>query len=110
MYCRLCSCHANRLFYTVRGSKEETVIYCGDRWANFAGNGLGYNQWCPLSFNGDTPYFNSLSSWHLNIETGEWRVADDNNYVKMVVLRLIESISQVLVNLFKSNCWVGLLL
>ena len=69
-------------FYTVRGSKEETVIYCGDRWANFAGNGLGYNQWCPLSFNGDTPYFNSLSSWHLNIETGEWRVADDNNYVK----------------------------
>ncbi len=39
-------------FVTVRGSKKETVIFCGDRWADFAGNGLGYNQWCPLSFDG----------------------------------------------------------
>ncbi|MBW4889975.1 family 43 glycosylhydrolase [Mucilaginibacter sp. HMF5004] len=69
-------------FYTIKGSKQETVIYCGDRWADFAGNGLGYNQWCPLSFNGKNPYFNSLSSWNLNAQTGEWNVADDNNYVK----------------------------
>lgn len=69
-------------FYTVRGSKQETVIFCGDRWANFAGNGLGYNQWCPLSFEGYTPYFNSLNSWNLNEKTGEWNVAEDNNYVK----------------------------
>ncbi|HYQ56497.1 MAG TPA: family 43 glycosylhydrolase [Draconibacterium sp.] len=69
-------------FYTVRGSKQETVIFCGDRWADFAGNGLGYNQWCPLSFDDYTPYFNSLNSWNLNAETGEWEVADDNNWVK----------------------------
>ncbi|MDO3695559.1 family 43 glycosylhydrolase [Wenyingzhuangia sp. chi5] len=69
-------------FYTVRGSKKETVIFCGDRWSNFAGNGLGYNQWCPLSFDGEVPYFNSLNSWNLNEKTGEWSVADDNNYVK----------------------------
>lgn len=69
-------------FYTVKGSKKETVIFCGDRWAEFAGNGLGYNQWCPLSFNNKTPYFNSLSSWNLNAQTGEWNVAADNNYVK----------------------------
>ncbi|MBN2167530.1 MAG: family 43 glycosylhydrolase [Marinilabiliaceae bacterium] len=69
-------------FYTVRGSKQETVIFCGDRWADFAGNGLGYNQWCPLSFDGENPYFNSLNSWNLNAETGEWHVADDNNWVK----------------------------
>jgi hypothetical protein len=69
-------------FYTVRGSKQETVIFCGDRWANFAGNGLGYNQWCPLSFDGYKPYFNSLNSWNLNEETGEWHVAEDNNWVK----------------------------
>lgn len=69
-------------FYTVRGTKTETVIFCGDRWAEFAGNGLGYNQWCPLSFNNKTPYFNSLSSWNLNEQTGEWKVAADNNYVK----------------------------
>lgn len=68
-------------FVTVHGTKQETVIYCGDRWANFAGNGLGYNQWCPLSFNKEKPFFNSLSSWELNIETGEWRVGQDNNYV-----------------------------
>lgn len=69
-------------FYTVKGSKQETVIYCGDRWADFAGNGNGYNQWCPLSFVNNAPYFNSLSQWNFNIETGEWTVGKDNNYVK----------------------------
>jgi len=66
----------------VKGSKQETVIYCGDRWADFAGNGLGYNQWFPMSFDGDEPYFNSLNSWNLNSTTGEWHIANDNNYVK----------------------------
>ncbi|AOW11451.1 beta-xylosidase [Flavobacterium gilvum] len=69
-------------FVTLKGSKQETVVYCGDRWANFAGNGLGYNQWFPLSFEGHTPYFNSLGSWNLNVKTGEWNVAPDNNFVK----------------------------
>lgn len=69
-------------FYTVRGTKEETVIYCGDRWADFAGNGNGYNQWCPISFENGKPYFNSLSHWHLDAETGEWYVGKNNNYVK----------------------------
>ncbi|MDO3695599.1 family 43 glycosylhydrolase [Wenyingzhuangia sp. chi5] len=69
-------------FVNVKGSKQETVVYCGDRWADFAGNGLGYNQWCPLSFEGEVPYFNSLNSWKLNESTGEWKVASDNNYVK----------------------------
>lgn len=69
-------------FYTVRGTKQETVIYCGDRWAGFAGNGNGYNQWCPISFVDGKPYFNSLSQWHLDAETGEWYVGKENNYVK----------------------------
>lgn len=69
-------------FVNVKGEKQETVVYCGDRWANFAGNGLGYNQWMPLSFEGNTPYLNSLNSWDLNETTGEWQVANDNNYVK----------------------------
>ena len=69
-------------FYTIKGSKQETVLYCGDRWADFAGNGLGYNQWFPLSFDGDIPHFNSLSSWNLNEKTGEWTVGADNNFVK----------------------------
>lgn len=69
-------------FFSVKGSKQETIVYCGDRWANFAGNGLGYNQWCPISFDGKTPYFNSLNSWNINAKTGEWEVAKDNDYVK----------------------------
>ena len=78
-------CHVTQtgFFYTVDGTKQDTVIFCGDRWAVFAGNGLGFNQWCPLSFDeSGEPYFNSLSSWYLNHETGEWAVAEDNNYVK----------------------------
>ncbi len=69
-------------FVNLRGSKQETIVYCGDRWANFAGNGLGYNQWVPLSFDGTKPYFNSLGSWNLDAKTGEWTVATYNNYVK----------------------------
>lgn len=69
-------------FVNVKGSKQETVVYCGDRWANFAGNGLGYNQWVPLSFDGKTPHFNSLDSWNLNAQTGEWEVAKNNNFAK----------------------------
>ncbi len=69
-------------FVSVKGSKQETILYCGDRWANFAGNGLGYNQWFPLSFGDTVPYFNSLSSWNLDTKTGEWTAGEDNNYVK----------------------------
>lgn len=69
-------------FVTVKGSKAETVLYCGDRWSNFAGNGLGYNQWFPLSFQNERPYFNSLGSWNFDSTTGNWSVALDNNYVK----------------------------
>ncbi|MGJ5640536.1 family 43 glycosylhydrolase [Formosa sp. S-31] len=69
-------------FVNVKGSKHETVLYCGDRWANFAGNGLGYNQWMPLSFENDIPVFNSLNSWNLNETSGEWHPANDNNFVK----------------------------
>ncbi|WP_051621353.1 family 43 glycosylhydrolase [Leeuwenhoekiella sp. MAR_2009_132] len=69
-------------FYTIAGSQQETVLYCGDRWAEFAGNGLGYNQWFPMSFEGETPHFNSLSAWNLDAQTGNWTVAKTNNYVK----------------------------
>lgn len=69
-------------FFSIKGTKQETIVYCGDRWADFAGNGLGYNQWVPLSFKDSVPYFNSLSSWNLDEKTGEWIVADDNNFVK----------------------------
>ncbi|MBQ2664238.1 MAG: Ig-like domain-containing protein, partial [Clostridia bacterium] len=50
-------------YYTLHGSKQETVIYCGDRWCDFGGHGIGYNEWVPLSFEGenDTPVFNDLS-------------------------------------------------
>jgi Glycosyl hydrolases family 43 len=68
-------------FVNVKGSDKETVLYCGDRWADFAGNGLGYNMWVPLSFDGSVPRFNSLSSWNLDEKTGKWSVGADNNYV-----------------------------
>ena len=68
-------------FYTVKGSKQETVLYCGDRWSDFAGNGLGYNQWVPLTVNGNDVKFHSLSEWNLDAETGAWTVGAGNNYV-----------------------------
>lgn len=67
-------------FVTVPGSQNTTVIFAGDRWAAFAGNGLGYNQWNPLSFNGTTPIFNSFSEWDFDEPTGNWSVGAGNNY------------------------------
>jgi hypothetical protein len=68
-------------FISVQGTEATTIIYAGDRWANFAGNGIGYNQWVPLSFDGKTAHFNSLSKWSINAKAGTWAVAPGNNYV-----------------------------
>jgi len=68
-------------YYTVKGTKQDLVIYCGDRWSDFAVNGIGFNQWNPLTMDGYTPHFNNLSQWRLNAETGEWSVGDGNNYL-----------------------------
>ncbi len=68
-------------FYTVKGTEQETVLFCGDRWSDFAGNGLGYNQWVPLTVNGNDVKFNSVTEFHLNDKTGEWSVGENNNYI-----------------------------
>ncbi|PPF71015.1 hypothetical protein C5E16_01840 [Clavibacter michiganensis] len=68
-------------FITVPGSEQDTVIFAGDRWADFAWNGIGYNQWLPLSGRVDELRFESLSAWDLNASTGEWSMGADNNYI-----------------------------
>jgi len=65
----------------VTGSSGSFVIYAGDRWSDFAGNGIGYHQWVPITFNGATPVFHSLSQWNLDASAGTWSAADGNNYV-----------------------------
>lgn len=76
-------CHVTQtgFFITVKGTESTTVLFCGDRWSDFAGNGLGYNQWCPLSFDGTVPIFNSVSQFEFNAEKGTWKTAGGNNYV-----------------------------
>jgi hypothetical protein len=69
------------LFVTVKGTSGTTVIFAGDRWSDFAGNGLGFNDWCPLTFNGATPTMASMSEWSFNAVAGTWSVGPDNNYV-----------------------------
>lgn len=70
-------------FYTtIHGSENDLIIYCGDRWGDFAGNGIGYNQWVPLSFDKDgKPYFNNLHQWKLDAEKGTWEIGEGNNYI-----------------------------
>ena len=68
-------------FVAVKGSTQTTILNAGDRWSDFAGNGLGYNQWTPLSFSGSTPTMNSLSEYTLDAATGTWAVGAGNNYV-----------------------------
>lgn len=69
-------------FVTVNGTKQSTVIYAGDRWADFAWNGIGYNQWLPITkAAGARPQFHSVSQWQVNVTTGEWRAGPANNYI-----------------------------
>lgn len=68
-------------FVTVKGTKKETVLYAGDRWADFAWNGRGYNQWAPIDKQADGLRFHSVSDWEFNAVTGEWRAGASNNYV-----------------------------
>ncbi|MGW4214465.1 family 43 glycosylhydrolase [Lentzea sp. NPDC004789] len=68
-------------FVTVQGTKQNTVIFAGDRWSDFAWNGIGYNQWMPVTKSGARPQFHSVSQWQFNATTGEWRVGPQNNYV-----------------------------
>ena len=68
------------LFITVKGSSQSTVVFGGDRWSDFAGNGIGYNDWMPLTFNGTAPTMQSLSEWSINTSSGTWAVGPGNNY------------------------------
>ncbi|KRE69737.1 family 43 glycosylhydrolase [Paenibacillus sp. Soil750] len=68
------------LFVSVQGTSGTTILFGGDRWSNLAGNGIGYNQWMPLSFNGTTPSMNSLSEFNLDAAAGTWSVGSGNNY------------------------------
>lgn len=68
-------------FISVQGSQATTIIFAGDRWANNASNGIGFNQWMPISFDGKTPHFHSLSKWTIDAKAGTWAVAHGNNYV-----------------------------
>jgi hypothetical protein len=76
-------CHVTQtgFFITVDGSSDTTVLFCGDRWCDFAGNGTGYNQWCPLSFNGIEPVFHSVTHYNFDAASGKWSVAAGNNYL-----------------------------
>lgn len=67
-------------FIMVKGSKGSFVVNAGDRWSDFAGNGLGYNQWLPISFETGKPVFHSLSEWNINVKEGTWSVGANNNY------------------------------
>lgn len=71
----------NGFFVNAVGSNGTTVIYAGDRWSDFAGNGIGYNQWMPITFNGTAPQLHSLSQWNLDAAAGTWSVGAGNNYV-----------------------------
>ena len=67
-------------FIQVKGTKGSFVVNAGDRWSDFAGNGLGYNQWLPISFETGKSVFHSLSQWNINAKEGTWSVGDGNNY------------------------------
>lgn len=58
-------------------------MYCGDRWGDFAGNGIGYNQWVPITMDeNNIPHFNDLHQWRLDAKKGTCEISDGNNYIR----------------------------
>lgn len=72
----------NGFFIPVAGGKGGMVLFAGDRWSNYAGNGNGYNIWVPLTFDGAAPVFHSVSEFSLDARRGTWQVGKGNNYVR----------------------------
>lgn len=65
----------------VVGTTTTTYMYCGDRWSNFTGKGVGRNAWFPLSFDAagvpainGPDYLTNGGDWLLDATTGEWSV------------------------------------
>lgn len=76
-------CSQTGFFIVVPGSRAELVMFCGERWGEFANNGKGFYVWLPLSFDPEgAPLFNSLSHWQVDATTGLWRVGPNNDFVK----------------------------
>lgn len=76
-------CHVTQTGFcvTAAGTSGSAALFVGDRWCDFAGNGVGFNQWCPISFSGTTPTFQSVSKLDLNAAAGTWSVGAGNNYI-----------------------------
>lgn len=69
-------------FITTQGCQAPLVVYCGERWAQWAGNGRGFYVWEPITFDPEgAPIFNSLSHWKFEAESGLWRVGERNDFV-----------------------------
>ncbi|MEO6098390.1 MAG: family 43 glycosylhydrolase [Fibrobacteria bacterium] len=76
-------CHITQtgFFTTVNGTEDTTVIFSGDRWSGWEGNGPGFSAWTPVTFDGTDANFNSLSRWTIDAVKGTWKVAPGNNYI-----------------------------
>ena len=70
-------------FVKVQGTEDTLILFLGDRWSDMAGNGIGYNSWCPVTIakDGVTPIFNDVSQFEIDIEKGTWSVGENNNYI-----------------------------
>jgi hypothetical protein len=69
----------------VTGTAGTTYIYCGDRWSNYTGSGIGRYGWYPLSFDvAGVPTINAPAyatnggDWVLDLAAGTWSAASSN--------------------------------
>ena len=70
-------------FVKVEGTEDTLILFLGDRWSDMAGNGIGYNSWCPVTIaeDGITPVFNDASQFEIDLEKGTWSIGENNNYI-----------------------------
>ncbi len=65
----------NDFIMPVTGTQGTTYIYCGDRYSQQTGEGVGKNGWYPLTFDAaGTPTLNGVQKWRIDTETGLWDI------------------------------------
>ncbi|MRG44199.1 family 43 glycosylhydrolase [Chitinophaga sp. SYP-B3965] len=65
----------------ITGTAGTTYMFCGDRWSNFTGSGIGFYGWYPLTFDASgVPTINAPGNgdWVLDLAAGTWSTPSTN--------------------------------
>lgn len=66
----------NDFALSIRGTLGTVHVYCGDRWSNHTGEGIGRYAWYPIAFSAENgPSLIGALCWEADLCLGVWRAS-----------------------------------